>query len=89
MPFCPGVPISFKALRAKDYPISPTTLGGHLKKRRRELGVRQEDVAKLIRVGRDTYYDWENGRTKPRRAHYTAICSFLGYDPRLFLPPNG
>ncbi|MEA2915135.1 MAG: hypothetical protein QOJ15_7216, partial [Bradyrhizobium sp.] len=39
MPFCRQTPLTLKALRAKDYSETPQTLGEHLKKRRRQLGL--------------------------------------------------
>jgi len=43
-----GVPLTLKALRKKDYSEEPQTLGEHLKKRRRELGLLQREVAARI-----------------------------------------
>jgi hypothetical protein len=38
-----------KALQAKDYSENPQTLGGHLKKRRRELGLLQREAAEVMK----------------------------------------
>ena len=44
------------------YPEEPTTIGGHLKKRRLDLGLRQKGVAGELRVNFKTYGNWEQGR---------------------------
>ena len=44
-----------------------TNTGERLKKLRTERGYSQEDVAKLIGVGRTTYLKYENGDNKPTR----------------------
>jgi hypothetical protein len=50
VPFCHQTPLTLKALRAKDYLESPQTLGQHLKKRRRQLGLLQREVAERMLV---------------------------------------
>jgi hypothetical protein len=41
VPFCRGVRLTLKSLKPRDYVENPRTLGQHLKKRRRELGLLQ------------------------------------------------
>jgi len=50
VPFCWGVPLRLKSLRPKDYPEMPRTLGQHLKKRRRKLGLLQREVYAVRRA---------------------------------------
>ena len=62
-------------------PAAPSTVGGHLKKRRIELGLRQIDVAHQLEVNEHSIVKWEAGRTPLDRC-FPRIIEFLGYDPR-------
>jgi hypothetical protein len=74
VPFCRQTPFTLKALRAKDYSENPQTLGEHLKKRRRQLGLLQRETAEMLGVSTDTRlirpgvpvrYTWaEQGRVR-------------------------
>ena len=81
MPFCRQTPLTLKALRAKDYSENPHTLGEHLKKRRKELGLLQREAANQMGIGTDTYANWEKGKTEPVAAQFRPVVEFLGYDP--------
>jgi transcriptional regulator with XRE-family HTH domain len=81
VPFCRQTPLTLKALRAKDYSESPQTLGEHLKKRRRELGLLQREAAERMGIQRDTYVNWEKGNTEPVAAQFRPVVEFFGYDP--------
>ena len=81
MPFCRQTPLTLKALRAKHYSEKPQSLGGHLNKRRRELGLLQREAAERMDIGRDTYVNWETGKTEPVAAQFRPVVEFLGYDP--------
>lgn len=70
-----------KTLKTKDYTDSPTTLGEHLKKRRRQLDLYQREAAKALKIDHLTYINWEKGHTQPYAHSYPAIIAFLGYDP--------
>ena len=70
-----------KALRAKDYSENPQTLGEHLKKRRRELGLLQREAAEMMGLSTDTVVNWEKDKTKPVAAQFRPAVAFLGYDP--------
>ncbi|WP_113663746.1 helix-turn-helix domain-containing protein [Pedobacter nanyangensis] len=63
----------------KKYPIKPTTIGDHLKKRRLNLKLKQTDVAKILGVHQETISIWEDNKNKPQIFHYPAIHNFLGY----------
>lgn len=43
--FVPFVKVTLTALKPRDFATNPQTLGEYLKKRRRELGLYQRDVA--------------------------------------------
>ncbi len=57
------------------------TIGEHIKKRRRELGLLQKDLAARFGVCEDTITGWENNRCAPRIQHYPKLIEFLGYNP--------
>jgi transcriptional regulator with XRE-family HTH domain len=59
----------------------PQTLGEHLKKRRRELGLLQREAAERMGVSTDTVVNWEKDNTKPVAAQFRSVVAFLGYDP--------
>ena len=73
--------MTLKALRKKDYSEAPKTLGEHLKKRRRELGLLQREVAAQMSILTETYANWENGHTEPVASQFRPVIAFLGYDP--------
>jgi transcriptional regulator with XRE-family HTH domain len=81
VPFCRQTPLTLKALRTKDYSETPQTLGGHLKKRRRELGLLQREAAERMGIQRDTYVNWEKDKTKAVASQFRPVVAFLGYDP--------
>ena len=66
------------------YPKGIKTLGDHIRKKRLDLGLFQKDVAKQIRVNKDTIHIWETNRTEPELRLIPHIIDFLGdvpYDP--------
>lgn len=75
------MPLTLKVLREKDYSENPETLGQHLKKRRKELGLLQREVAKQMGIAVETLINWEKGRTVPVPAQFKPVRTFLGYDP--------
>ena len=77
----PGVAVTLKALKPKDYPEHPRTLGEHLLARRRSLGLYQRDVAQLLGVSPDTVLHWEKSQTSPPDRFWLSIIGFLGYEP--------
>lgn len=77
----PNVPLTFRALRSKDFSETPQTLGDHLRKRRRELGLLQREAAELMGVSGATVVNWEKDRSQPVAAQFPPVIAFLGYDP--------
>ena len=63
------------------YPTEVRTLGDHLRKRRLDLGLRQKDVAKRLKVNKDTIRNWELGRATPAVWQWPGIIRLLGYVP--------
>jgi len=70
-----------KSLRSVPYIESPKTLSDHVRKRRLELGLLQQDVALWLNVSVWTYRNWENRRTTPGAIVYQRIVEILGYYP--------
>lgn len=75
------MPLTLKSLRTKDYSARPKTLGEYLKKRRRELGLLQREVADRMGINHFTYINWENDKTKPVSSQFRPVIDFLGFDP--------
>lgn len=75
------MPITLKSLRKLDYEEDPQTLGQHLKKRRRELGLLQREAAERMGILIETYANWEKDRTVPVASQFRPVVGFLGYDP--------
>jgi len=81
VPFCGWVPLTVKAQKLKDYSEDPQTLGEHLKKRRKELGIFQREAAERMGISAETVANWESGKTKPVASQFRPVVEFLGYDP--------
>ncbi|TMB57472.1 MAG: helix-turn-helix domain-containing protein [Deltaproteobacteria bacterium] len=60
-------------------PRYPQTLGEHLRRRRRLLGLFQREVATWIGVDALTVLNWERGKVVPQVHHLPRIHGFLGY----------
>ena len=65
----------------KPYPKELVTIGDHIKKKRLDLNLTQNDVAKQIGVKEESVYNWENNRSKPKIYLIPNIIEFLGYVP--------
>ena len=80
MPFCH---LALKASKPKppEYPKELKTLGGHIRKRRLDLGLFQRQVADQIGVDTTTIWNWECHKSSPRVHDIPAIIQFLGYQP--------
>jgi transcriptional regulator with XRE-family HTH domain len=81
VPFCGWARLTIKAQKLKDYSPDPQTLGEHLKKRRKELGLLQREAAERMGIGTDTYANWEKDKTKPVASQFRPVVALLGYDP--------
>jgi DNA-binding XRE family transcriptional regulator len=75
VPFCRQTPITLKALRAKDYSENPQTLGQHLKKRRKDLGLLLREAAERLGVSTDTVVNWEKDKTTPEAAQFSPVVA--------------
>ena len=56
-----------------------------LKNRRKELGLSQADVARQLGISRPSYFNWENGKTKPNQKNWTKLSKILQVNPSYFL----
>jgi DNA-binding XRE family transcriptional regulator len=67
----------------RSFPIAkePTTLGGHLKKKRFGAGIRQSEAAQILGVSNRTLSLWETDRVYPAWAFQPRLITYLGYDP--------
>jgi len=52
-----------------------------LKEARTRKGLKQEEVANLIKVAKQTYLKWENGTTEPKASQVAALAHVLGITP--------
>ena len=67
----------------RSFPIAkePTTLGQHLKKKRFQAGLRQAQIARILKVSCRTLSLWECDRIYPAWAFQPRIIAYLQYDP--------
>jgi DNA-binding XRE family transcriptional regulator len=65
----------------KQYPTTPRTLGEHLRKRRLDLNLTQDEVAQMLCVSQPLMQRWESGEVSPPPRRIVGIIGFLGYDP--------
>ena len=80
MPYCK---IHLKAQRPRKpaYPKSLITLGDHIRKHRRDLGLFQRQAAEQIGVDETAFFHWESNTTRPALRLLPSIILFLRYNP--------
>jgi len=69
--------ISFPLVHVNE----PSALGDHIRNRRIELKLSQNDVAKIFNVRRQSIGYWEGRIQTPNVIHIPKIIDFLGYFP--------
>lgn len=76
-------PVTFQALRPKcpRYPEDIKTLGDHIRARRLDLELEQQDTASRLGVSVFTLLNWELNKRAPAIRSYPKIMAFLGYCP--------
>jgi DNA-binding transcriptional regulator YiaG len=67
--------------RGVSIPRHPTTLGGHLKRRRAQLRLGQSQVFYLLGVSTVTLSHWECDKVTPAGRYHPAITQYLGRYP--------
>lgn len=55
-----------------------------LKKRRIELKISQADMARQLNITRQSYFTWENGKTKPNSQNIEKLADILGVSTSYF-----
>lgn len=80
LPFC-HVRLTAPTPPPHAYPRELKTLGDHLRKKRLDLGLYQQDVALRLGVSEASVWGWENGHSSPRLDLFPRILHFLGYVP--------
>ena len=69
------------AIRGIPIPKSPTTIGGHLRRRRTELGLGQSQASYSLGISTVTLSRWECDKVFPTVPYHQRIVEYLGYDP--------
>lgn len=67
--------------RGIPVPKEPTTIGGHLRRRRLELRIFQAEAARRLGVSTVALSRWECDKDHPAWSHQPKIITYLGYDP--------
>lgn len=72
--------ITLKAPKPEITADEGNTLAAHLRRSRRERGLKQTEVAALMGVNEHSIVDWEAGK-QPHVHMYPRIITFLGHEP--------
>lgn len=74
-------PVCKTSSRPKNpkYPKELNTLGDHIRAKRLDIGLEQQDVAQMIGVDTDSIANWELNKFPPAVRYYPKIFEFLGY----------
>lgn len=67
--------------KVKGYPQMPQSFGEHLRRRRLDIGVTQEQAGARFGISFTAYNGWEGDRVSPGIGKWPLILDFLGYDP--------
>src|SRR5438874_5067579 len=67
--------------RGIPVPTQPTTIGGHLRRRRMQLEIFQPEAARMLGVSTVTLSRWECDKIYPTCDFHQRIVTYLGYDP--------
>jgi transcriptional regulator with XRE-family HTH domain len=67
--------------RGIPVPNEPTTIGGHLRRRRLQLKINQSEAARILEVSTVTLSRWECDKVYPTWDQQPRIIAYLGYDP--------
>jgi len=68
---------------SRSFPVSkePKTIGEHLRKRRFDLGIRQSQAARQLRVSQRTLCLWEKDKVYPTWGFQPRLALYLGCNP--------
>jgi DNA-binding transcriptional regulator YiaG len=67
--------------RGIQVPKVPTTIGGHLRRRRLQLRIYQREAARGLGVSTVSLSRWERDKVYPTNPHHAQIVQYLGCDP--------
>jgi DNA-binding XRE family transcriptional regulator len=67
--------------RGIQVPKAPTTIGGHLRRRRLQLRIFQPEAARRLGVSMVSLSRRERDKVFPTAPHHQRIVAYLGYDP--------
>lgn len=56
-----------------------------LKNKRQEAGYSQVEIASILGISKQSYSNWENGKTKPNQKNLTRLSKILAVDESCFL----
>jgi predicted transcriptional regulator len=62
-------------------PKHPTTIGGHLRRRRLQLRIFQSEAARRLKVSTVTLSRWECDKLLPTSSHHARVIQYFGYNP--------
>lgn len=51
--------------------------GDNIKRLRKNKGLKQQEIAELLGIKRNTYSDWENGKTEPSFENLVKLADLL------------
>jgi len=80
LPFC-QVKLRGQRPPPLGYPKSPKTLGEHIRRRRMDLGLSQEQAGKAMGVHNSTVSEWETNQRPIDDRNLAKVYAFLGYRP--------
>jgi transcriptional regulator with XRE-family HTH domain len=80
LPFC-HVSLTARTPEAEARLQPPRTLGEHLIRRRRHLGLTQRQAGHSLKVCLATYASWESSQGSPSIRSFPRVYGFLGYVP--------
>ena len=67
--------------RGIQVPKAPTTIGGHLRRRRLQLKLFQPEAARRLGVSMVSLSRWECDKVLPTAPHHPQLVEYLGYNP--------
>jgi DNA-binding XRE family transcriptional regulator len=67
--------------RGIQVPKEPTTIGGHLRRRRLQLRIFQPEAARRLGVSTVSLSRWECDKVVPTAPHHAKIVGYLGFNP--------
>jgi DNA-binding XRE family transcriptional regulator len=59
----------------------PETIGEHLSQHRAKTKELQREIAASLGITKESYHNWENGKSMPLPSYYPKLVKWLGYDP--------